>query len=196
MLSSNMAASIATTINIHLCMPLFTLLRVTVSPWTSPFVIQARDDRVRAWCMWWPWISRSVCAIRQPCWRTAWCQWKCSIVRFTLTTEKKEKMPLLVATCQAGLDTCMLYSVSNEIYNHFSWIHHSRTNIISSKMCKLQNPFSWIHHSIRNIHPSKICKSLYVDNIHQDNSSPCKYSSWWGVFLIDIGLAGSFPSRE
>ena len=49
-LSSNMAASIATEINIHLCKPLFTLLCVTVSPWTSPFVVQAHDDRVRAWC--------------------------------------------------------------------------------------------------------------------------------------------------
>ena len=57
----------------------FTLLCVTVSPRTSPFVVQAHDDRVRAWCAWLPWIFRSVCAIRRPCWRTAWRQWKCSI---------------------------------------------------------------------------------------------------------------------
>ena len=47
-----------------LCKHLFTLLCVTLSPWTSPFVVQARDDCVRAWCVWLPWISRSVCAIR------------------------------------------------------------------------------------------------------------------------------------
>ena len=67
MLSSNMAASIATEINIHLCKHLFTLLCVMVSPWTSPFVVQAHIDRVCAWCTWLPWISRSVCAIRRPC---------------------------------------------------------------------------------------------------------------------------------
>ena len=76
MLSSNMAASTATAINIHLCKRLFTFLCITVSPWTSPFVIQAHDDRVRAWL---PWISRSVCAIRRPSWRTSWRQWKHSI---------------------------------------------------------------------------------------------------------------------
>ena len=48
MLSSNMAASIATEINIHLCKHLFTLLCVTVCPWTSPFVVQAHGDRVTA----------------------------------------------------------------------------------------------------------------------------------------------------
>ena len=73
MLSSNMAASIATEINIYLCKHLFALLCVTVSPWTSPFVVQVHDDRVGAWL---PWISRSVCTIRRPCWRTAWRQWK------------------------------------------------------------------------------------------------------------------------
>ena len=64
--SSNMAASITTEINIHLCKHLSILLCVTVSPWTSlGFVVQAvHDDRVRAWCMWLPWISRSVCAIQ------------------------------------------------------------------------------------------------------------------------------------
>ena len=36
-----------------------------VSPWTPPFVVQAHDDRIRAWCAWLPWISRSVCAIRR-----------------------------------------------------------------------------------------------------------------------------------
>ena len=51
MLSSNMAASIATKINIHLFKHLFTLLCVTVSPRTSPFVVQAYDDRERAWCV-------------------------------------------------------------------------------------------------------------------------------------------------
>ena len=50
-----------------------------VSPWTSPFAVQAHDDSVHAWCAWLPWISRSVCAIRRPCWRTAWRHWKCSI---------------------------------------------------------------------------------------------------------------------
>ena len=59
MLSSNMAASIATAINIHLCKHLFTLLCVTVSPWISPFVVQVHDDRVCAWCAWLPWIIRS-----------------------------------------------------------------------------------------------------------------------------------------
>ena len=57
MLSTNRAASIATTINIHLCKHLFTLLSATVSPWTSPFVVQAHDDRLRARCTWLPWIS-------------------------------------------------------------------------------------------------------------------------------------------
>ena len=32
--------------------------------------------------VWLPWISRSVCTIWQLCWRTAWCQWKCSIWHF------------------------------------------------------------------------------------------------------------------
>ena len=63
MLFSNMAASIATDINIHLRKHLSTLLCVTASPWTSPFVVQAHGDRARAWCAWLPWISRSVCAI-------------------------------------------------------------------------------------------------------------------------------------
>ena len=76
MLSSNMAASIAMEINIHLCKCLFTLLCVTVSPWTSPFVVQAHDDYIHAWCAWLPWISRSVCVIWRPSWRTAWRQWK------------------------------------------------------------------------------------------------------------------------
>ena len=71
-LSSNMAASIATEISIHLCKHLFTLLSVTVSPWTSPFVVQAHDDRVRAWCTWLPWIYRLVYAIWRPRRRTAW----------------------------------------------------------------------------------------------------------------------------
>ena len=75
-----MAASIATEINIHLCKHLFTLLCVTVSPYTSPFVVQAHDYRMRTWCMWLPWISRSVRAIRRPYRRTAWRQWKHSIV--------------------------------------------------------------------------------------------------------------------
>ena len=49
MLSSNMAASIAWTINIDLCKNLFTLLSIMVSPRTSPFrfVVQAHDDHVR-----------------------------------------------------------------------------------------------------------------------------------------------------
>ena len=42
-LSSNMAASIATEINFHLCKHVFTLLCVTVSPLTSPFVVQGHD---------------------------------------------------------------------------------------------------------------------------------------------------------
>ena len=79
MLSNNMAASIATAINIHLCKHLFTVLCVMLSPWTSPFVVQVHDDRFCAWCAWLPWGSRSVCAIRRPCWRTAWRQWKRSI---------------------------------------------------------------------------------------------------------------------
>ena len=73
-LSSNMAASTATEINIHLCKHLFTLLCRMV----SPFVVQAHDDA----CVWLPWISRSVCTIRWPCWRTAWRQWKHSIYCF------------------------------------------------------------------------------------------------------------------
>ena len=80
MLPSIMAASIATEINIHSCKHLFALLCITVfSPWASAFVVQVHDDRMRTWCVWLPWISRSVCAIRRPCWRTAWCQWKASI---------------------------------------------------------------------------------------------------------------------
>ena len=79
MLSSNMAASTATEIAIHLCKHLFTLLCVTVSPWTSPFVVQAHDDHVCAWCAWLPWISRSVRVIRRPCRRTVGRQWKCFI---------------------------------------------------------------------------------------------------------------------
>ena len=74
-----MAASIATKINIHLCRRLFTLLCVTVSPWTSPFLVQAQDDRARTWCAWLPWISRWACTIWRPCWKTAWRQWKHSI---------------------------------------------------------------------------------------------------------------------
>ena len=81
MLSSNMAASLATAINIHLWKYLFTLLWVIVSPWTPPFVVH--DERVRTKCAWLPWISRSVCAIWWPCWRTAWCQWKHSIPKHT-----------------------------------------------------------------------------------------------------------------
>ena len=78
-LSSNMAASIATEVNnIHLCKHLFTLLCRTV----SPFVVQAHDDRMLAWCVWLPWISRSVCTIRWPCWKTVWRQWKHSIYCF------------------------------------------------------------------------------------------------------------------
>ena len=34
-------------INIYLCKHLFTLLCVTVSSWTSPFLVQTHDDRVR-----------------------------------------------------------------------------------------------------------------------------------------------------
>ena len=79
MLSSNIATCYSNGINIHLCKHLFTLLCVTVSSWTSPFVVQVHDDRVHAWCVWLPWISRSVCAIRQPCWKTARRQWKRSI---------------------------------------------------------------------------------------------------------------------
>ena len=74
-----MAASIATEINIHSCKHLFTLLCLTVSPWTSPFVVKVHDDRVSTWCVWLPWISRSVCTIRRPCWRTAWRQWNRSM---------------------------------------------------------------------------------------------------------------------
>ena len=73
-MSSYMAASIAMEINICSRKHLFILLCVTVSSWTSPFVVQAHDDRVHTWCTWLPWISRSVCAIQRPCWRTAWCQ--------------------------------------------------------------------------------------------------------------------------
>ena len=85
MLSSNMAASIAMAIIIHLCKHLFTLLCVTVSQWTSPFVVQVHDDRLRGWCTWLSWISRSVCTIRWPCWRTAWRQWKHSIPKTYLS---------------------------------------------------------------------------------------------------------------
>ena len=74
----NMAASIATAININLCKYHFTLLCVMVSPWTSPIVDQAHDDRVRRTCMVrvTALISRSVCAIRRLCLRTAWHRWK------------------------------------------------------------------------------------------------------------------------
>ena len=51
MLSSNMAASIATESNIHLCKHLFTLLCVTVSPWTSPFVVQGAWWSLHRACM-------------------------------------------------------------------------------------------------------------------------------------------------
>ena len=53
---------------------------VCLSPCTSPFVVQAHDDCVRTWCAWLPWISRSVCAIRRPCWRKAGRRWKSSIL--------------------------------------------------------------------------------------------------------------------
>ena len=86
MLSSNVATYIAMKINIHLCKHLFTLLCVTVSPWISPLVVEAHGDRVRAWCAWLPWISRSVCVIWRPCWKTAWCQWK---TLYSLYTYKK-----------------------------------------------------------------------------------------------------------
>ena len=89
MLSSNMAASIAMAINIHLCKHLFTLLCVTVSPWTSPFLVQVHDDHVRTWCAWLPWISRSVRAIRRSCWRTAWRQWKRSLVVHNVSERSK-----------------------------------------------------------------------------------------------------------
>ena len=55
-------------------------IKITESPWTSPFLFQAHDDRMLAWCVWLPWISRSVCAIRRPCWRTVWHKWKRSIL--------------------------------------------------------------------------------------------------------------------
>ena len=62
MLSSNVAASIATGIDIHLCQHLFTLLCLMVSPWTSPFVVEleAHDDLVRTWCASLPWIYRDI----------------------------------------------------------------------------------------------------------------------------------------
>ena len=59
MLSSNIATAMPI-ILYKVCKLLFTLLCATVSPWTSPFVVQAYDEtRVRAWCAWLPWISRS-----------------------------------------------------------------------------------------------------------------------------------------
>ena len=69
-----------------------------VSPWTSPFVVQAHDDRGRAWCAWLPWISRSVCAIRRPCCRTAWRQWKCSIINFWTEEIKSFIMNFFIAS--------------------------------------------------------------------------------------------------
>ena len=75
--SSKMAASIPTAINIHLCKHLSALLCVMVSPWLLHSLLKRMMSAVRAWCAWLPWISRSVCAIRRPCWRTsAWRQWK------------------------------------------------------------------------------------------------------------------------
>ena len=111
MLSSNMAVSIATTINIHLCKHLLTLLCVMVSPWTTPFVIQAHDDRVRVWCMWLPWISRSVCTIRRPCWRTAWRQWTHSIFGM-LRPALSEILPQIKLTAQWGHTKPLMFSTS------------------------------------------------------------------------------------
>ena len=91
-----------------------TLLCITVSPWTSPFVVQAHDDRVRTWCAWLPWISRSVCAIRQPFWRTAWRQWK----RYILKTR------IVSRTLTSG------------------WVNEGMT-ILSKNRISISSRFSW-----------------------------------------------------
>ena len=73
MLSSNMVASIATKINIHLCKHLFTVLCIAVSQWTYPFVVQAHGAHE---CPGYPGQSaESDGHVGGP----SWCQWKCSI---------------------------------------------------------------------------------------------------------------------
>ena len=77
-LSSNMAASIAIEINIHFNMQASFYIIVHNS-FSMNFSIRGSSawwSRACTWCVWLPWISRSVCAIRRPCWRTAWRQWK------------------------------------------------------------------------------------------------------------------------
>ena len=56
MLSSNMAASVATEINIHLCKHLFYIIVRNGFSMNSPFVVQAHDDCVRGLCALLPWI--------------------------------------------------------------------------------------------------------------------------------------------
>ena len=80
MLSSNMAASIATEINIHLCLSISrALMCITVSLWTFGGS-SARCSRTHIVRMTALDIQVSLCTFRRPCWRTACRQSKRSIV--------------------------------------------------------------------------------------------------------------------
>ena len=147
MLSSNMATSIATEINIHLSMHLFTLLCVMVSPWTFPFVVQAHDDRLHAWCTWLPWISRSVCAIRRPCWRTAWC------IKFDLFLGwRLAHARLLVHVHERQL-------FGHRLVNFLNWF----------KAIHLQSSIFLVNESWSLFHNRQYLGSYHVSAIYQDN---------------------------
>ena len=98
---------------------------------TSPFVVQAHDYRVRAWCVWLPWISRSVCAIRQPCWRTAWRQWKRSIVFVhTFANQCNSHTATRTSHCTEWSE----FSLSN--YNKILWIINGQSNTLLAADCE------------------------------------------------------------
>ena len=79
MLSSNMAASIATEIHTYFMQASFYIILCNVLLLHELLHSSHNNDRCRACCLWLPWISRPVCTIRWPGWRTAWHRWKRSI---------------------------------------------------------------------------------------------------------------------
>ena len=124
MLSSNMTAStcIATENNIHLCKHRFYI--IVHNGFSMNFSIQGSSAWWPRACMvhWLSWISRSVCAIRRPCWRTAWRQWKRSIGLVQICE-------LHVCACKIMAHSYIMQVVEHQNYEMTSKSYHKLVHL-------------------------------------------------------------------
>ena len=132
------------TINIDVWKHLFTLLCITVSPWTSPFVVQAHDDCVRAW---WACALDIQVSLRN------------GISGNALWDRKYQLIFMISALCVAMHYLRILFGVCSSL-EHVALIYNILKNPILSLV--IQN-MKWIHFVLMASYPAlPSCSAYYL----------------------------------